>query len=77
MSDDNKPVPKPTTSVIKIKKPSFTEKFKSKNAPTISGVGELLTALPIYKIGSMLILPGYIRPKMNTGRPNCASFRCR
>ena len=36
-------------SVIKIKKPSFSEKFKSKNAPTISGVETLLTALPMHQ----------------------------
>ena len=29
-------------SVIPIKKPSFSENFKSKNAPTISGVQTLL-----------------------------------
>ena len=49
MSDDSKP----TASVIKIRKPSFSEKFKSKNAPTISGVETLLTALPIIKIGDV------------------------
>ena len=37
----------------KIMKPSFSEKFKSKNAPTISGVQTLLTALPILKIGDV------------------------
>ena len=38
----------------KIKKPlSFSEKFKSKNAPTISGVETLLTALPVLKIGDV------------------------
>src|SRR4051794_24805254 len=40
--------PKPELKVVK---PSFTEKFKSKNTPTISGVETLLTALPILKIG--------------------------
>jgi len=41
-------------SVIQIKKPlSFSEKFRSKNAPTISGVETLLTALPILKIGDV------------------------
>jgi hypothetical protein len=40
-------------SIIKIKKPSFSEKFKSKNKPTISGVETLLTALPIIKIGDV------------------------
>ena len=38
---------------LKIVKPSFSEKFKSKNAPTISGVETLLTALPILKIGDV------------------------
>jgi hypothetical protein len=40
-------------SVISIKKPSFAEKFKSKNAPTISGVETLLTALPVLRIGEV------------------------
>ena len=41
-------------SVMQIKKPlSFSEKFRSKNAPTISGVETLLTALPILKIGDV------------------------
>src|SRR6476619_1546338 len=46
---------KPSTSdnIIKIKKPSFLEKFKSKNAQTISGVETLLTALPLLKIGDV------------------------
>ena len=39
--------------ITKIKKPSFSEKFKSKNAPTISGVETLLTALPMLKIGEV------------------------
>ena len=30
---------------LKIVKPSFMEKFKSKNAPTISGIETLLTAI--------------------------------
>ena len=38
---------------LKIVKPSFSEKFKSKNTPTISGVQTLLTALPILKIGEV------------------------
>ena len=38
---------------LKIVKPSFSEKFKSKNGPTISGVQTLLTALPILKIGDV------------------------
>ncbi len=38
---------------LKIVKPSFSEKFKSKNGPTISGVQTLLTALPIIKIGDV------------------------
>jgi hypothetical protein len=38
---------------LKIVKPSFSEKFKSKNGPTISGVQTLLTALPIMKIGDV------------------------
>ena len=45
--------PDPQAPIIKIKKPSFSEKFKSKNAPTISGVQTLLTALPILKIGDV------------------------
>ena len=45
--------PDPQASVIKIKKPGFAEKFKSKNAPTISGVATLLTALPVLKIGEV------------------------
>ena len=45
--------PDPQASVIKIKKPSFSEKFRSKNAPTISGVETLLTALPVLKIGEV------------------------
>jgi len=45
---------KSEASIIQIKKPqSFSEKFKSKNAPTISGVETLLTALPILKIGDV------------------------
>jgi hypothetical protein len=44
---------KPEATVIKIKKPSFSEKFKSKNAPSISGVETLLTVLPIIKIGDV------------------------
>ena len=42
-----------TEPTLKIVKPSFSEKFKSKNAPTISGVQTLLTALPIHKIGEV------------------------
>ena len=38
---------------LKIVKPSFSERFKSKNAPSISNVETLLTALPIYKIGDV------------------------
>ena len=38
---------------LKIVKPSFMEKFRSQNAPTISGVETLLTALPILKIGEV------------------------
>ena len=38
---------------LKIVKPSFSEKFKSKNGPTTSGVQTLLTALPILKIGEV------------------------
>jgi len=44
----NKPNPE-----LKVVKPSFSEKFKSKNRPTISGVQTLLTALPILKIGEV------------------------
>jgi hypothetical protein len=47
VSEEPKPNPQ------KIAKPSFSERFKSKNAPTISGVQTLLTALPIYKIGDV------------------------
>jgi hypothetical protein len=43
----------PIASVVKLKKPSFSEKFKSKNAPTISAVETLLTALPVLKIGDV------------------------
>jgi hypothetical protein len=43
----------PATAIHKIKKPSFSEKFKSKNAPTLSGVETLLTTLPILKIGDV------------------------
>ena len=42
-----------TEPTLKIVKPSFSEKFKSKNGPTISGVQTLLTALPILKIGDV------------------------
>jgi hypothetical protein len=42
-----------SATVIKIKKPGFLEKFKSKNAPTISGVETLLMALPVLKIGDV------------------------
>jgi hypothetical protein len=46
--------PSASDNVIKIKKPSsFTEKFKSKNQPTISGVETLLMALPVLKIGDI------------------------
>jgi hypothetical protein len=38
---------------LKIVKPSFSEKFKSKNGPTISGVQTLLMALPVLKIGDV------------------------
>ena len=38
---------------LKIVKPSFSEKLKSKNGPTLSGVHTLLTALPILKIGDV------------------------
>jgi hypothetical protein len=48
MSDD-----KPSATVIKIMKPGFAEKFESKNAPTISGVETLLTALPVLKVGDV------------------------
>jgi hypothetical protein len=44
------------SKIVPIEKPkpqSFQEKFKSKNAPTISGVGTLLQALPILKIGEV------------------------
>jgi hypothetical protein len=44
---------KPSASVIQIKKPGFAEKFKSKNAPTISGVETLLTVLPVLKVGDI------------------------
>jgi hypothetical protein len=39
--------------MAKVIKPSFSEKYKSKNAPTISGVETLLTVLPILKIGDV------------------------
>ena len=38
---------------LKIVQTSFSEKFKSKNGPTISGVQTLLTALPILNIGDV------------------------
>jgi hypothetical protein len=44
----NKPNPD-----LKIVKPKFSERFKSKNAPSISNVEQLLTALPILKIGEV------------------------
>jgi hypothetical protein len=44
----NKPNPD-----LKIVKPKFSERFKSKNAPSISNVEHLLTALPILKIGDV------------------------
>ena len=44
---------KPNEKPLRIVKPSFSEKFKSKNGPTISGVQTLLTALPILKIGDV------------------------
>ena len=44
--------PKAATE-LKIVKPSFSEKFKSKNAPTLSGVETLLMPLPILKIGDV------------------------
>jgi hypothetical protein len=44
----NKPNPD-----LKIVKPKFSERFKSKNAPIISGVQTLQTALPIIKIGDV------------------------
>src|SRR6476646_1441317 len=42
-----------TDPELKIVKPKFSDKFKSKNAPIISGVETLLTALPILKIGDV------------------------
>jgi hypothetical protein len=42
---------KPTP--LKIIKPKFTDKFRSKHAPTLSGVETLLTALPILRIGDI------------------------
>jgi hypothetical protein len=42
-----------TEPTLKIVKPSFTEKFKSKNAPILSGVETLLMALPVLKIGEV------------------------
>jgi hypothetical protein len=42
-----------TEPTLKIVKPSFSEKFKSKNAPTISGVETLLKPLSIIKIGGV------------------------
>jgi hypothetical protein len=38
---------------LKVVKPNFSERFKSKNAPSISNVEQLLTALPILKIGDV------------------------
>ena len=37
-----------TEPTLKIVKPSFMEKFKSKRPPSIAGVETLLTALPVY-----------------------------
>jgi hypothetical protein len=42
-----------TEPTLKIVKPKFSDRFKSKNAPSISGVETLLTALPILKIGDV------------------------
>ena len=49
----NDRTPKAGKPGLKIVKPELIEKFKSKNAPTISGVETLLTALPILKIGEV------------------------
>jgi hypothetical protein len=38
---------------LKITKPSFSERFKSKNVPTLSGVETLLMALTVLKIGDV------------------------
>jgi hypothetical protein len=46
----DKPKPAPE---LKIVKPRFSEKFKSKNAPILSGVETLLMPLPILKIGDV------------------------
>jgi hypothetical protein len=42
-----------TDPTLKIVKPNFLEKFKSKRPPDIGGVETLLTALPILKIGDV------------------------
>ena len=42
-----------TDPSLKIVKPNFLEKFKSKRPPDIGGVETLLTALPILKIGGV------------------------
>ena len=42
-----------TEPTLKIVKPNFLEKFKSKRPPDIGGVETLLTALPISKIGDV------------------------
>ena len=42
---------------LKIVKPSFLEKFKSKRPPSISGVETLLTALPLCRSPTRTIGP--------------------
>jgi hypothetical protein len=42
-----------TEPTLKIVKPNFSDKFKSKRPPDIGGVETLLTALPIQKIGDV------------------------
>jgi hypothetical protein len=54
MSEENANT-KPTADIKPFPKPvnSFSARFKSKNAPSISGVATLLSALPIIKIGDV------------------------
>ena len=66
-----------TEPTLKIVKPSFSEKFKSKNAPTISGVQTLLTALPILKIGEVDDWSRLHPSEDEYWTCECASSRCR
>src|SRR6476619_4264648 len=50
---DNRKVTLMADPTLKIVKPNFLEKFKSKRPPDIGGVETLLTALPISKVGDI------------------------